>query len=115
MRQTIENCWSRSALDDIIRADLYHVTGEAVTNFDDRLPVPQGKLAQEILKGNYDFSFVTVEPGYDETALENVIEQRMTRFLLELGDGWAFVGRQKEVVIAGKTRKCYQPTEKPFE
>ena len=43
--------------------------------------------------------------GYDEAALEDAIEHRMTRFLLELGDGWAFVGRQKELVIAGKSRK----------
>ena len=105
VRQTIENSWSRSALDDNLRAGLYHVIGEALTNFDDRLPAPQGKLAQEILKGNYDLGFVTLSEGYDETALEDVIEQRMTRFLLELGDGWAFVGRQKEIVIAGKTRK----------
>ena len=46
---------------------------------------------------------------YDEAALEDVLEQRMTRFLLELGDGWAFVGRQKEIIISGKTRKIDLP------
>lgn len=127
--KTIEKSWSRSALDDSIRADLYHASGGALTNFEEWLPVPQGKLAQELLKGNYDFGFVTLPAGYDETALEEALERRMTKFLLELGDGWAFVGRQKEIVIAGKTRKidllfyhiylrCYAVIElkvKPFE
>ena len=58
-----------------------------------------------MLKENYDLGFVSLPAEYDETALEDAIEQRMTRFLLELGDGWAFVGRQKELIIAGKTRK----------
>ena len=76
-----------------------------MTNFSERLPAPQGDLAQELLKENYDLGFITLPQKYDETALEDAIEQRMTRFLLELGEGWAFVGRQKELVIAGKTRK----------
>ena len=69
------------------------------------LPAPQSKLAQEVLKENYNLGFIELPEGYDESALEDAIEQRMTRFLLELGEGWAFVGRQKEIVIAGKTRK----------
>ena len=129
IRKTIEKNWSRSALDDCIRADLYHMSGGALTNFEEQLPAPQGKLAQELLKENYDLGFVSLPEGYDEAALEDAIEQRMTRFLLELGDGWAFVGRQKELVIAGKTRRidllfyhiylrCYVVIElkvKPFE
>lgn len=129
VQKTIEKGWSRSALDDNIRADLYHISGGALTNFSDRLPTPQGKLAQELLKENYDLGFVSLPEGYDETKLEDAIEQRMTRFLLELGEGWAFVGRQKEIVIAGKTRRidllfyhiylrCYVVIElkvKPFD
>ena len=127
--QTIEKGWSRSALDDNIRADLYHVSGGALTNFSDHLPAPQGKLAQELLKEHYDLGFISLPEGYDEKDLEDAIEQRITRFLLELGEGWAFVGRQKEIVIAGKTRKidllfyhiylrCYVVIElkvKPFD
>jgi len=105
LQRTIERGLSRNALDDCIRADLYHTSGAAVTNFADKLPAIQGSLAQEILKSNYDLGFVSLPEGYDEDALEDVLEQRMTRFLLELGDGWAFVGRQKEIIIAGKTRK----------
>ena len=105
IKRTIERGLSRSALDDCIRADLFHTSGAALTNFSEKLPDAQGKIAQEILKSNYDLGFVTLPEGYDETDLENVIEARMTRFLLELGEGWAFIGRQKEIIIAGKTRK----------
>ena len=129
IRLTVNQGLSRSALDDYIRADYYHVSGAAETNFSDRLPESQGKLAQELLKGNYDLGFISLPSGYDESELEDAIEKRMTRFLLELGEGWAFVGRQKELVIAGKTRKidllfyhiylrCYVVIElkvKPFE
>ena len=129
LQKTIERGLSRNALDDCIRADLYHTSGAAVTNFADKLPAIQGALAQEILKSNYDLGFVSLPKEYDEDALEDVLEQRMTRFLLELGDGWAFVGRQKEIIIAGKTRKidllfyhiylrCYVVLElkvKPFD
>jgi predicted nuclease of restriction endonuclease-like (RecB) superfamily len=129
VQKTVEMGWSRSALDDCIRADLYRVSGAALTNFNDQLPMPQGKLAQELLKENYDFSFISLPVGYDETALEEALEQRMTSFLLELGEGWAFVGRQKEIVVSGKIRKidllfyhiylrCYVVIElkvKPFE
>lgn len=105
IQKTIEEGWSRSTLDNCIRADYYHATGGALTNFSERLPAPQGDLAQELLKESYDLGFISLPKKYDETALEDAIEQRMTRFLLELGEGWAFVGRQKEIVIAGKTRK----------
>jgi predicted nuclease of restriction endonuclease-like (RecB) superfamily len=105
IRKTIEGNLSRDALDNIIRADLYHTSGMAVTNFAEKLPAIQGDLAQEILKSNYDLGFVSLPEKYDEETLEDVLEQRMTRFLLELGEGWAFVGRRKEILIAGKTRK----------
>ena len=57
------------------------------------------------MKENYDLGFIALPEKYDENALEDAIEQRMTRFLLELGEGWAFVGRQKEIIVSGKTRK----------
>lgn len=129
IRKTIEEGLSRNALDNCIRANLYHTSGAAITNFADKLPVPQGKLAQELLKGNYDLGFIDLPKEYDEEALEDTIERRMTRFLLELGESWAFVGRQKEIIVSGKTRKidllfyhiylrCYVVLElkvKPFD
>lgn len=90
---------------DCIKADLYHNTGVANTNFAEKLPGIQGKMAQEIVKDTYDFSFISLPKGYDETALETALEQNITRFLLELGTGFAFIGRQKEIVVSGKTRK----------
>jgi len=105
IQKTVEEGLSRSALDNYIRADLYHVAGMAITNFDEKLPADQGRIAREILKGNYDLGFVSLPKDYDEIALEDALEQRMTRFLLELGTGWAFIGRQKEIIISGKTRK----------
>ena len=129
VRRTVEEGLSRNALDNSIRADVYHSMGAAITNFKERLPVSQGLLAQELLKDNYDLGFIALPEKYDEEALEDAIEQRMTRFLLELGSGWAFVGRQKEIIISGKTRKidllfyhiylrCYVVLElkvKPFD
>ena len=129
IRKTIESGLSRNALDDIIRSDLYHTSGAALINFAEKLPNAQGQLAQEMLKSNYDLGFISLPATYDEKAMEDVLERHMTRFLLELGEGWAFVGRQKEIIIAGKTRKidllfyhiylrCYVVLElkvKPFD
>lgn len=129
IKLVIDRGLSRNALDDYIRSDYYNVSGKALTNFQEKLPVTQGKLAQELLKSNYDLGFVSLPEEYDENDLEDVLEQRMTRFLLELGEGWAFVGRQKEIIISGKTRKidllfyhiylrCYVVLElkvKPFD
>ena len=105
IRKTIEGNWSRNTLNNCLHADLYHTTGLAVTNFSDRLPSPQGDLAVDLIRGNYDLGFITIPEQYDEEKLETAIEHQMTRFLLELGTGWAFVGLQKEIVIAGKTRR----------
>jgi predicted nuclease of restriction endonuclease-like (RecB) superfamily len=97
--------WSRATLMNCIKSDLYHTSGGAVTNFADRLPSPQSELAQAITKDAYDFGFLTLEEGYQEEALETELEKQLTRFLLELGTGFSYLGRQKQIVIAGKTRK----------
>lgn len=105
IEKTIENGYSRNTLLNVIDADYYHAAGSALTNFKDRLPLPQGQLAQEITKSNYDLGFISLPENYDERALENALEQNITRFLLELGTGFAFIGRQKEIIVSGKTRK----------
>ena len=105
VRKTIEESWSRSVLIDNIKAHLYQSSGNALTNFAEKLPTIQGKLAQEIVKDTYDCGFVSLPAGYDEKELEDALEQNITRFLLELGSGFAFIGRQKEIIVAGKTRK----------
>ncbi len=80
VRRTVEEGLSRNVLDNSIRADVYHSMGAAITNFKEWLPVPQGLLAQELLKDNYDLGFIVLPEKYDEEALEDAIEQRMTRF-----------------------------------
>lgn len=103
--KTIDGNWSRNTLMNCIKADLYHTQGGAITNFSEQLPLPQSKLAQAITKDTYDFGFVSLAEGYKEEALETELEVHLTRFLLELGTGFAYMGRQKQIVVAGKTRK----------
>jgi len=103
--KVVEENLSRKALIDCINADMFHKSKFALTNFSEKLPVIQGKLAQEIIKDNYDFSFVSLYKGYNETELEEALEQNITKFLLELGKGFAFIGRQKEIIVSGKIRK----------
>lgn len=105
IQRTIQEGWSRAALLNAIEADLYHKTGGAITNFEQHLELTQSKLAKEITKETYDLGFISLPPEYDENDLEDALEQNITQFLLELGTGFAFVGRQKEIVVAGKTRK----------
>ena len=88
-----------------IKADYYHSSGGAITNFSEKLPSPQSDLAQAITKDTYDFGFISLPKGYEEEQLETELEKQLTRFLLELGTGFAYMGRQKQLIIAGKTRK----------
>lgn len=103
--KTINGNWSRNTLMNSIKADLFHTSGGAITNFSEQLPLPQSELAQAITKDTYDFGFVSLAEGYKEEALESELEAQLTRFLLELGTGFAYLGRQKQIVVAGKTRK----------
>ena len=68
-----------------------------MTNFKDILPTSQGQMAQEILKDPYNFNFLTMQEEYQEKELEDALVHDITRFLLELGNGFAFVGRQMEL------------------
>lgn len=99
IRKVIDEGLSRNALIDSLKADLYNKAGKALTNFGEMLPDAQGKLAQEIIKNSYDLSFITLPAGYEEEDLEDYIEKNITRFLLELGTGFVYVGRQVEVVL----------------
>ena len=105
VKMTIKEGWSRNTLMNCIKGHYYENLGGAITNFADKLPSPQSELAQAITKDTYDFGFISLEDGYKEEALETELEKQLTRFLLELGTGFAYMGRQKQLVIAGKTRK----------
>jgi predicted nuclease of restriction endonuclease-like (RecB) superfamily len=104
--KTIEQGLSRAALVNCIKAHLYEHQGKILNNFTEHLPALQSQLVQEVLKENYDFGFATVgHEIYDETELEEALTRSITDLLLELGSGFAFVGRQKELVVGGKSRK----------
>lgn len=94
MRATLEQGWSRNALAAMIQSEAHRRQGQAVTNFRRVLPLPQSDLARETLKDPYIFDFLTLEEPFHERELETSLLTQVERFLLELGQGFAFVGRQ---------------------
>lgn len=105
LRESILGGWSRQTLDNSLKARLYESCGKAISNFSEYLPEAQCRMAQEITKDNYDFGFITVPVNYKEEQLEAALEQNITRFLLELGTGFAFVGRRKELIVGNRVRR----------
>lgn len=106
VRETIETGMSRAALQNCIKVNLYATRGKIANNFAEHLPLVQSKLVQEVLKENYDFGFATVNHEiYDESELEEALTKNVTDLLLELGNGFAFLGRQKQIIVGGRTRK----------
>lgn len=93
--------WSRSMLENEISIKLFQVQGSAVTNFEQTLPASQNMLAKEILKDPYHFDFLSMKAEYDERDLEEALVANITQFLLELGKGFSFVGRQMELQMPG--------------
>ena len=99
VQKTIENGWSRNVLIHQIEGKLYERVGKAITNFDVTLPKPQSDLAREIIKDPYCFDFLTIGGNYTEKELENSLLTHLTKFLLELGTGFSFLGRQYKLEI----------------
>ena len=97
LNKVIEGNMSRAELEHAIEAKLYEHTGKALNNFAVTLPQPQNELANEMLKDPYKFDFISMKGKFDERDLENKLAQNITRFLLELGKGFAYVGRQMEL------------------
>ncbi|MEA2096459.1 MAG: PDDEXK nuclease domain-containing protein [Candidatus Cloacimonadota bacterium] len=96
---TIKNGWSRNILNLQIESNLYERKGKALTNFPKTLPKPQSKLAQETLKDPYNFDFLELGKDAQEREIEKELTKRITDFLLELGKGFAFIGRQFKIEI----------------
>ena len=99
--KTIENGWSRNVLVMQIETRLLERQGKAVTNFEQRLPKPQSDLARESLKDPYRFDFLSLTDESQEREVESALVQHVTQFLLELGAGFAFVGRQVLLDVGG--------------
>lgn len=87
-----------------IESNLYQRKGKAVTNFEATLPKPQSDLAQELLKDPYKFDFLSLGDEYKEKDLEDAQVKHITKFLLELGAGFSYVGRQYPLMVGGKER-----------
>ena len=94
MRATLENGWSRNTLALMIDGSAHQRQGQAVTNFSQLLPAPQSDLAPQTLKDPYIFDFLTLEEPFHERELEAGLVRHLEKFLIELGQGFAFVGRQ---------------------
>lgn len=100
-REALEQSWPRDTLTVQIKNQLHLRQGAAVTNFAQRLAPPQAGLAAQILKDPYHFDFLGVGDEAHERDIENALIRHITRFLLELGAGFAFVGRQFRLEVAG--------------
>lgn len=99
MQQTLINGWSRNILLAMIKSEAHRRQGKAITNFDGRLTPPQSDLARETFKDPYIFDFLTLDEPFHERELETNLLRHLERFLIELGQGFAFVGRQVHVEV----------------
>ncbi|MCU0341070.1 MAG: PDDEXK nuclease domain-containing protein [Spirosomaceae bacterium] len=102
INQTIENNWSRAVLEYQIETQLHKRQGNAITNFTTTLPKPESDLAQQLLKDPYNFEFLTLEKSAKEKDLERELTNNITQFLLELGRGFAYLGKQFTLKIGLK-------------
>ncbi len=102
LAKAVEHGWSRNVLVIQIETRLIERSGKAVTNFAQRLPAPLSDLARESLKDPYRLDFLGLGEEAQERAIEDAIVHHITRFLLELGAGFAFVGRQVPIEVGGE-------------
>jgi predicted nuclease of restriction endonuclease-like (RecB) superfamily len=102
VQQTIDQGWSRESLTSMIKSKAFERNGTAITNFKYCLPAHQSDLAHQILKDPYIFDFLTLEEPFHERELETGLVRHLEKFLLELGAGFAFVGRQYHMEISDK-------------
>ena len=104
VRQTIQNGWSRDMLLNNVGTDLYERQGKALTNFKYTLPKETSELAQELTKDPYNFAFTEITGTYNEKVLKEALLQNITKFLLELGTGFAYVGKEYRLQIGERER-----------
>lgn len=102
LNQTITNSWSRSVLEYQIETNLFSRQGNTINNFKNTLPAIQGDLARELLKDPYNFEFITLSTQAKEKDLEQKLIQHISQFLLELGKGFAYLGRQFQLKVGSK-------------
>ena len=99
VNKSLENGWSSTMLLNWIDTELYEREGKALTNFTSTLPAPDSDLAQEVAKDPYNFAFAGVRGKYNESLLKQALLGNITDFLIELGTGFAYVGREYRLQI----------------
>ena len=99
MEQTLQNGWSKDILSLMIKSEVHNRTGNLVSNFSQILPPLESDLVQQSFKDPYRFDFLTITEPFRERELENNLIKHMEKFLIELGSGFAFVGRQYKLEI----------------
>ncbi|NDE19346.1 MAG: DUF1016 family protein, partial [Alphaproteobacteria bacterium] len=102
IQQTLENGWSRNVLNLQIKTDLYARDGKSINNFTNTLPSPQSDLAQSIIKDPYNLEFLDIQGKVAERELETKLIDHIRKFLLELGQGFAFIGNQYHIELEGE-------------
>jgi len=103
INETVKNNWSRAILALQLKQNLYERQGKSINNFDKTLQTNQAELANQLLKDPYNFDFLTLEAKVHELEIEKQLTENITKFLLELGKGFAFVGRQYPIEIGKKS------------
>ena len=94
-----KNNWSRDVLLNFLDTNLYKREGKAITNFNNQLPEEDSDLAQQIIKDPYNFDFLSIGKKYNEKELKDALIDNIQKFMLELGNGFAFVGREKRLLV----------------
>lgn len=103
INKTIENGWSRAVLLNMISGNLYQSQGKAITNFSKTLPDYDSELVKQTLKDPYLFDFLNISENFKERELENALIDNIQKFLIELGNGFAFVGKQVEMKVGNQS------------
>ncbi len=104
VQQTIQNGWSRDMLLNFLGTDLYERSGKALSNFKYTLPAEESDLAQEITRDPYNFAFTGITGKYNERKLKDALLHNITKFLLELGTGFAYIGKEYRLQIEDKEK-----------
>lgn len=99
VRQTVENGWSRDMLLNFMSTDLYERQGKALSNFERTLPEETSDLARELTKDPYDFAFTGITGKYNEALLKDKLLGNITQFLVELGTGFAYLGKEYRLMV----------------
>lgn len=102
VQKSSKDNWSRSVLLNYLDSNLYESHGKAVTNFSSTMPLESGELAKDILKDPYNFDFLQLADNYHEKELKDALIENISRFLMELGTGYAYMGKEYRLVIGKK-------------